>query len=109
VRFTDLPSLVEAKTNRDVMVAAAHQIGVENNQLAVRLRDEGNIEEARQTLYSNTIILSEQAARYRSSELDDYAASNRKDALFLDADEWIGQRKSMRATQYRIQNQQAQR
>jgi Ca-activated chloride channel family protein len=108
VRFTDLPSLVEANANRDVMVAAAHQIGVERNELAVRLRDEGNIEEARQTLWSNTRILSEQAARYQSDELDDYAGFNRYDAQNLDDKNWDRQRKSMRATQYGIQKQQAQ-
>jgi len=109
VRFTDLPSLVEAKTNRDVMVAAAHQIGVERNDLALRLRDEGNIEEARRTLISNAAILSEEAARYNSPELRDYSGSNRYDAQNLDERNWMGQRKSMREVQHRIQKQQAQR
>ena len=109
VRFTDLPSLVEANTNRDVMVAAAHQIGVENNQLAVRLRDEGNIEEARQTLWSNGRVLSEQAGRYQSDELNDYAGLNRLDAQNLNDDKWVPQRKSMREVQHRIQKQQVER
>ena len=109
VRFTDLPSLVEANTNRDVMVAAAHQIGVETNQLAVRLRDEGRIEEARQTLFSNGGILSQQAARYNSKELERYAYDNEFDAQNLDDKNWKRQRKSMREVQHRIQGQQAEK
>jgi Ca-activated chloride channel family protein len=91
------------------MVAAAHQIGVETNQRAVRLRDEGRIEEARQMLLGNGGILSQQAARYNSKELERYAYDNEFDAQNLDDKNWTRQRKSMREVQHRIQGQQVEK
>ena len=106
VRFTDLPSLVEANTNADVMVAAVHQIGAETNRVALRLRDEGKIEEARRVLMSNAAYLGDNAAKYNSKVLEDYAFTNEAGSLRLDDRSWRRQRKVMRREQYEIKKQQ---
>jgi len=106
VRFTDLPSLVEANTNADVMVAAVHQIGAETNRLALRLRDEGKIEEARQVLRSNAVYLHGNAVKYDSDVLEDFALFNDGGTLRLDDRNWKHERKVMRQEQYKIKKQQ---
>ena len=106
VRFTDLPSLVEANTNADVMVAAVHQIGLGNNRMALRLRDEGKIEEARRVLGSNAIYLEGNAVKYKSEVLRNYGQSNWYAGERLDDGNWQRQRKVMRQEQYEIKKQQ---
>jgi len=61
VLYTDSRADVEANENADVMVAVAHQLGVEQNRLAVRLRDEGKVQAARQVLVTNAEVLEEAA------------------------------------------------
>jgi Ca-activated chloride channel family protein len=104
--FTDSPQLVEEKTNAAVMAAAIEQLAVEKNQLAVKLRDEGSIKEARQVLLENAHNLAEEAAKYESNTLKKLRDININDADNLDEKNWIKQRKSMRHQQYKLQNQQ---
>jgi len=109
VRFTDMPSLVESNTNPDVMVAAAHQIGVETNRIAVKLRDEGKVGEARQVLKSNAAYLFDNATKYNSPVLEDYSGSNFEAAERLDEASWKKQRKVMKEEQHAIKTQQRSR
>jgi Ca-activated chloride channel family protein len=109
VRFTDLPSLVESNANPDVMVAAAHQISVERNRIAVQLRDEGKVEEARQTLESNAAYLFDNATKYNSPVLQDYGTSNFEATERLDEASWKKQRKVMKEEQHAIKTQQKSR
>jgi Ca-activated chloride channel homolog len=93
-RFTGSPALVEANTNHVVMASAIEQIAVEKNQLAINLRDQGRIEEARRALRENAAFLAENARRYESKTLEDYSSSQAATAEGLDAEKWNGMRKS---------------
>ena len=106
VAFTDLPALVEANTKTDVMAAAVYQIGVENNMLATKLRDEGKIDEAREVLNSNVGFLYSNAIKLHDKELDSYSASNSSAAANLGDENWKRQRKVMRMEQHSIITQQ---
>jgi Ca-activated chloride channel family protein len=95
IRLTKSPALVESSTNRTVMASAIEQIGVEKNQLAVSLRDQGKIEEARRVLMANATFLAENARRYESKDLETYSSANKETAEKLDTEQWNGQRKSI--------------
>lgn len=107
VGFTDSTAVVDEKTNTDVMVAAVHQTAVDVNKQALQLRDEGKIEEAAQVLNSNASMLWENADKYQSKELDDYARFNHvpggSNVLYGD---WQRTRKAMREEQHKIVTQQ---
>jgi Ca-activated chloride channel family protein len=105
--FTDSRQLVEEKTNATVMMAAIEQLAVEKNELAVALRDEGKITEARQVLLDNATFLAEEAAKYSSNNLEKLKNINTEDAQKLEDDNWTKQRKSMRRQQYKSKTQQA--
>jgi Ca-activated chloride channel family protein len=108
-RFTKSPALVESSTNRAVMASAIEQIGVEKNQLAVSLRDQGRIEEARRVLMANAAFLAENAARYESKELESFSSVQQESAGKLDAEQWNGMRKSMQNDNNARQSQQGSR
>ena len=105
--FTDSQQLVAEKTNATVMTAAIEQLAVEKNELAVTLRDEGKITEARQVLLDNATFLAEEAAKYGSNNLETLKNINTEDAQKLEDDNWTKQRKSMRRQQYKSKTQQA--
>jgi len=104
--FTDSPQLVEEKTNATVMTAAIEQLAVEKNKLAVKLRDEGKIKEARKVLLDNANQLAEEAAKYESNSLERLKDINLDDAKNLDEQSWKKQRKMMRREQYKSNTQQ---
>jgi Ca-activated chloride channel family protein len=106
VRYTDDPAEVEASIDDEVMAAAVHQIAVENNIMAMRLRDQGQVAEAREALLSNSAFLSENALRLDSDSLREYAGANREAAEKLDSADWTRARKGMREEQYQIMQQQ---
>jgi len=86
--FTDSPQLVEKKTNATVMTAAIEQLAVKKNKLAVKLRDEGKIKEARKLLLDNANQLAEEAAKYESKSLEKLKDINLDDAKNLDEQSW---------------------
>jgi Ca-activated chloride channel family protein len=98
-RFTRSASLVETNTNPRVMAAAVEQIAVERNKLAVSLRDQGRIEEARRVLLDNGAYLNSNAGALKSQELADYAKKQEKDAANLDEAVWATQRKEILSEQ----------
>ncbi|RKZ35783.1 MAG: hypothetical protein DRQ49_11730 [Gammaproteobacteria bacterium] len=104
--FTDSPQLVEKKTNATVMTAAIEQLAVKKNKLAVKLRDEGKIKEARKLLLDNANQLAEEAAKYESKSLEKLKDINLDDAKNLDEQSWKKQRKMMRREQYKLEKQQ---
>jgi Ca-activated chloride channel family protein len=107
-RFTSSASLVEGNTNAAVMASAIEQIAVERNKLAVTLRDQGKIEEARRVLLDNAAFLSENAKKYNSKDLEDYVGKNKQDAERLDPAVWEEQRKAIRDEQNVRSGQQGQ-
>lgn len=95
---------VKKNENVDVMIAVAQQIGLENNERALELRDKGQIEEARKVLITNAVVLRQQAQEYNSEALKLEDARNSWDAKNLDPDKWQNQRKVMRESQQSIKS-----
>ncbi len=102
----DAPELVEKSMDPDVMVPAVELIATLNNELAVALRDQGKIEEAREVLCSNVLYLDANADRYQSERLRAYGRANGWDAENLEGDKWNEQRKRMRSWQHQNDYQQ---
>ncbi len=98
-RFTTSKELVAKHINKSVMADVVEQIAVERNELALELRDKGQIKKAQEILYGNTVYLRDNAKKYNSQKLDDYAGFNYVDAEKMEAKDWGKQRKSMRAEQ----------
>ncbi len=107
VSFSDSPSLVAEKEDREVMVAAVEAVATEKNRLAVALRDKGKTQEAQQMLIQNAQHLKAQGKKYRSKRLEDYADDNEKDSKNLSSRDWKRQRKRMTKKQYEIQSSQS--
>ncbi|HEX4997984.1 MAG TPA: hypothetical protein VFY29_07150, partial [Terriglobia bacterium] len=107
-RFTNSPSLVESNTNAPVMASAVEQIAVEKNKLAVSLRDQGKIEEARRVLLDNAAYLGSNAAALNSKDLAEYKKKQEADAANLSPEVWNSQRKTILSEQNSRMNQQGQ-
>jgi Ca-activated chloride channel family protein len=103
--YSASPDLVAKRLNKKVMESAVEQIGVDNNLTALKLRDEGKVEEARQVLNYNSFYLRDNAVALESKKLHDYSLNNRVDASNLDAIDWVRQRKIMKQEQYKQFNQ----
>jgi Ca-activated chloride channel family protein len=88
------------------MVDVVEQIATERNELAVTLRDQGQIDKAREVLGDNVSYLNLNAARYNSKKLKDFGMLNDADAMNLDEQNWTRQRKSMRYQQSSRKRQQ---
>ena len=95
VRFSDSKEVVEKQRNPSVMIEAVKQIAVENNKLAVRLRDEGKIAEARKVLMDNAFYCDENWKKFGSKKLHQMGADNWSDSKNLEKDKWRLQRKRM--------------
>lgn len=99
VRFSNNAEEIEKAVNKDVMVAAVTQIAVFNNGLAIELRDQGKIEEAKKTLLSNYAWTAENAGKLNSPELKTIADLNNQDAQNIEKN-WVENRKIMKDTAY---------
>jgi Ca-activated chloride channel family protein len=98
---------VDSRVKNDIMASVVHMIGVENNKLALDLRDKGQVEEARQVLNSNIDYLFVNSIKYDSKKLEEYSINNNSAAANLDDEGWKRQRKVMRKEQHEIQTQQS--
>ncbi len=107
VTFSTDKKRVESNTNAQVMVDVVEQIAIERNKMALQLRDQGETQKAEEMLKINVSYLKEYGGKYQSRKLDEYAEDNRKDADNLDENNWTRQRKSMRASQFQRETQQA--
>jgi len=107
VRLTAEPDKAQKSINKEIMASAVEQIALEKNRWALRLRDEGKIEEAREALLSNRDYLHSNAITLNNEELKQQAVTNEVDAQNLDPEAWTRQRKVMRSNQYRVMKQQA--
>ena len=99
VRFTKEQAKVDQDTDAGVMCSAIEQIATLNNARALALRDQGKVEEARETLRVNARFLGENAERFQSKVLKEFEGSNIKDAENLDPENWEKRRKQMRDDQ----------
>jgi len=95
--FSAAAAAVDASLDRDVMVAVVERLAEDKSRLAVELRDQGKVEEARALLQKNKAWLDREAARLRSKRLEKLGTENGQDAESVgDPDEWNRARKNMR-------------
>ena len=72
VKFSASAQLVEKNVNQKVMVDVVEQIAIEQNELALALRDKGEIKQAEKLLKGNAAYLGSNAAKYDSAKLKSY-------------------------------------
>lgn len=101
---------VAAKENKDVVSDFVLLEAAAINQQAVQLRDEGQVEEARQLLKGNVerlrrVAADESMPAPAQEQLEGYAVQNDMDAEAVDGPGWDSRRKQMRETQYDIEIQ----
>ena len=110
VAYTASPVEVDASVNAAVMTAAVYQIGAEQNVLAMRLRDQGKVEEGIKVLKQNAAWLDSNGAKLKNDELTSYGKINGSIAVTWSAkpgeaqQPYSEQRKQMREQQYGITN-----
>lgn len=99
VRVTTDPAEVERNMDRDTQIQVIRQIGNEQNEAAMKLRDEGKIEEAIPWFVDNAAELKEWSEKLDSPELRQDAISNAWDADNMAEGKYERQRKIMRERQ----------
>ena len=97
VRFSSSPKAVARSADKQVMVSVVEALANERQKQAIALRDQRNVEAARKTLEKNSAYLREQARRYKSKRLYDFADEAAGAAAEVDDDsDWSRNRKSMK-------------
>jgi len=81
-------------------------IATERNELALKLRDKGEMKQACELLFENEAYLKDNAVRYDSQKLKKYAEQQREDRNNMDEANWARQRKIMREQQFDNKSQQ---
>ena len=81
-------------------------IATERNELALKLRDKGEMKQARELLLSNEAYLRDNAFRYDSQKLKKYAEQQLEDRDNMDEANWTRGRKIMRRNQFYNKSQQ---
>lgn len=102
VNAVDSQMRVAAEENREVMEAVAYQISVERNELAMRLRDEGKIEEGKEVLRENLEYMKKKDLTEKPWFVDNAQQLEKMDS---DDAEWKKTRKDMKKGQYEIKQQ----
>lgn len=105
--FTTSAADVARALDKDVSVKAIALIANERNQAAVVLRDQGRIQEAEKVLFDNATFLETNFKRYGDKSLDSLKNANLDDARNLKPKHWKRQRKKMRRSQYKLDQQQS--
>jgi Ca-activated chloride channel family protein len=95
VRFSNSKDDVKKNLNKRVTADVVELLAVERNEMAMKLRDQGKIEQARQALNDNVVYLQAAAKDYDCPSLDKYAADNAKQTEKLDEANWNQSRKGM--------------
>lgn len=103
-RFTDSEEMVARETNSEVMVSVVERIATESNDLAVTLRDQGRVDEAREVLRKNAAYLGASADKYKAESLRRLKDLNVWDSQNLDGEKWQRGRKEMRDQQRQFIN-----
>lgn len=107
LRFGETQAEMNASEDRGVLVAVSEQIAVEENERAVKLRDEGKVREAEEVLRGNASFLKRKAKELAAPELAEQGQANDEAAESLDSENWGAQRKQMRKDQYRSRSRQS--
>jgi Ca-activated chloride channel homolog len=95
VRFSNSKDDVKKNLNKRVTTDVVELLAVERNEMAMKLRDEGKCEEARQKLKDNVVYLQTAAKDYDCPALDKYAAENASQSDQLTGSDWNQSRKGM--------------
>ena len=107
VTFSGSEEIVEESADADVMTDTVSQIANEMSKRAIELRDQGQVEEARQQLKDSAEYLRSNAMQYRSDKLEQLGAEFEQDAAKLDDEaDWNRQRKELKKKQYTVETQQ---
>ncbi|QDU45535.1 von Willebrand factor type A domain protein [Symmachiella dynata] len=106
VNFSENIADVKKSLNRDVMEQAVLQVANRANGFATQLRDQGDIEGARQVLLGNSAYLGENGELLGSELLMFRCVTNKEQSKKLDEKDWKFNRKQMRRLQYKDQTQQ---
>ncbi|MBI1385229.1 MAG: VWA domain-containing protein [Rhizobiales bacterium] len=108
-RLTRSETEAEASLDKDVMADVVLQVSNEVSEQAVRLRDQGQVEAARELLQRNAQELATGAVLYAAPALSELAEKNRADsaAIASEGEEWNKTRKALRARQHGLKTQQA--
>jgi len=105
--FSDDAEQIAASRDNDVLSAATIQLATLRSEEAVKLRDSGQVEEARKLLEDNAAYLSEQARTLAAPALESLAQDQARDAEAIASGDWGRQRKDMRSRQYKGKTQQS--
>jgi Ca-activated chloride channel family protein len=92
-QFTNSADIVEKRTDPEIMASVVQQIGAERASLALTLRDQGQIDEARALLFSNRSYLFENSVRYNNEQLRKDAETNDIIVNNLDPTNYVKSRK----------------
>jgi Ca-activated chloride channel homolog len=106
VSFTDSADKVARATDKKAMTSAVQQVSNARSKQAMQLRDEGKTEEAKKVLKDNAEYLESRASALAAPALQESAQAQRQAAEKLDKSDWNVGRKSMKAQQYKTENQQ---
>jgi len=108
VTFTASRLQVEEKRDTKTMVEAVKQISVDRKEQAVKLRDEGKLEEARGLLKETSQFLEAEGKKLNAPVLQEMGRANSMDAEAVkDDSNWNQNRKRMKAESYEAQSQQS--
>jgi hypothetical protein len=88
-----------------VIVASAMQIATLENEKAMKLRDEGQNEEAKKILLGNSLYCIDVSNKWGDQEIGEFGRNNAFDAENLDGEAWGITRKAMRADQFKNTSQ----
>lgn len=109
VQTTRSHKKAETRLNANIMSEALEQISIEKSEVALKLRDQGRIEEAKRVLKENNLSLRKEAKRFPSQQqkFEDLMTINKNTAENLDEKNWSKQRKTLRKKIYEIEKQQS--
>jgi len=105
VTFTDSRATVERMKNSEVLRSVASQVGAEQAEIAMALRDAGKIEEARAAYVTNAEFLADQAEQFDDESLRRDAQSNQLAGQNLDEESWTRERKVQQEYQLKTKQQ----
>ncbi len=107
VRFDDSNEKVRQGINNKVMSAAVELIAIKKRALAIKLRDQGKVLEARKVLRTNSMWLKSKARQYRSRKLEEFSGVQAQEADRIASPAWNKSRKQMRKDNYKRMRQQS--
>jgi Ca-activated chloride channel family protein len=100
-------SLVASSSNRNVMVAVTQMLANEQNKIAMKLRDEGRVREAKRVMVKNKAFLRQRSKGLASPKLMRMSKELAEDENDMKKGNWNKARKRMYKRSHEVQSQQA--